>query len=185
MVLFLLVISILDIFLEVLIGKCTRKRPELLLSISLLLHSPSLLVLFLRPLFFSLLLQSLSASPPSFRIPSSSSFTRSFLALLPHSLSIETHSVFHRLSYLTFSSLSFFRIVSFPLLRRVSFFLFCASTFVYIFLLSWFTGMPYHIILSLSILLLSGLSFFLLLSPFSLLLFLFPRLSLPSLPTLR
>lgn len=153
MVLFLLVISILDIFLEVLIGKCTRKRPELLLSISLLLHSPSFLVLFLRPLFFSLLLQSLSASPPSFRIPSSSSFTRSLLALLPHSLSIETHSVFHRLSYLTFSSLSFFRIVSFPLLRRVSFFLFCASTFVYIFLLSWFTGMPYHIILSLSILL--------------------------------
>lgn len=148
MVLFLLVISILDIFLEVLIGKCTRKRPELLLSISLLLHSPSLLVLFLRPLFFSLLLQSLSASPPSFRIPSSSSFTRSFLALLPHSL-----------TSFTFSSLSFFRIVSFPLLRRVSFFLFCASTFVYIFLLSWFTGMPYHIILSLSILLLSFLVF--------------------------
>lgn len=145
MVLFLLVISILDIFLEVLIGKCTRKRPELLLSISLLLHSPSFLVLFLRPLFFSLLLQSLSASPPSFRIPSSSSFTRSFLALLPHSL---TSFISH-----FFLSLSFFRIVSFPLLRRVSFFLFCASTFVYIFLLSWFTGMPYHIILSLSILL--------------------------------
>lgn len=89
------------------------------------------------------------------------------LSLAPSSRSFLTHS---HLSSLTFSSLSFFRIVSFPLLRRVSFFLFCASTFVYIFLLSWFTGIPYHIILSLSILLLSLLVF-----PFS-----FPFLRFPS-----
>lgn len=190
MVLFLLVISILDIFLEVLIGKCTRKRPELLLSISLLLHSPSLLVLFLRPLFFSLLLQSLSASPPSFRIPSSSSFTRSFLALLPHSLSIETHSVFHRLSssFISHFFLSLFlsyRFISFASSRLFFPFL-CLYFCLYFppFLVHW-DAMPHNTLTLHSPSFSPGLSFFLLLSPFSLLLFLFPRLSLPSLPTLR
>lgn len=178
MVLFLLVISILDIFLEVLIGKCTRKRPELLLSISLLLHSPSLLVLFLRPLFFSLLPQSLSASPPSFRIPSSSSFTRSFLALLPHSLtSFISHfflSLFLSYRFISFASSRLF----FPFL--------CLYFCLYFppFLVHW-DAIPHNTLTLHSPSFSPGLSFFLLLSPFSLLLFLFPRLLLPSLPTLR
>lgn len=128
--------------------------------------SPSFFNRSLLPLLhsaFPLRPLSLASSSPSFLTHSPSKPTVSFI-------------VFHRLSYLTFSSLSFFRIVSFPLLRRVSFFLFCASTFVYIFLLSWFTGMPYHIILSLSILLLSLLVF-----PFSFSFLRFPSSSSSSL----